>query len=138
MTLSMAQFEQDRAFERFLGANVGKDHHGMEVSVLSMLARLGLDPWIEASKLAAMSHDPAHKRLDGLMARFKDVPGLMSERGKIISVLLEYLPTQKAVAKAPVQSGSDTLKMPQISATIYLIVAVAIILVWIVSFAQGQ
>ncbi len=88
----MAQLEQDPAFARFLGATVGEDNHGTDVTVLSMLARLDVDPWIEASKLASMPEETARKRLDTLMARFKDVPDLISGRNTIISTLLGFLP----------------------------------------------
>ncbi len=42
------------AFDAFLFATVGEDKAGTELTVLSALARLGLDPWNEAARLADM------------------------------------------------------------------------------------
>ena len=42
------------AFDPFLLESVGVDENGMTVSVLSTLARLGLDPWEEAGRLAVL------------------------------------------------------------------------------------
>jgi hypothetical protein len=39
-------------FAAFLYASVGEDKAGIELTVLSALARLGLDPWNEAARLA--------------------------------------------------------------------------------------
>jgi hypothetical protein len=42
------------AFDPFLLESVGVEENGMTVSVLSTLARLGLDPWEEAGRLAVL------------------------------------------------------------------------------------
>ncbi len=51
MAMSMTQLGQDPALERFLAAAVGEDRTGTSVSVLSMFARLNVDPWIEEATL---------------------------------------------------------------------------------------
>jgi hypothetical protein len=62
-------------FERFLYASVGEDRNGYVVTVLSALARLGLDPWAKTAKLVALGRDAARARLGTLLERFRDVPG---------------------------------------------------------------
>lgn len=112
MTVTMEQIGQDPAFERFLRATVGEDENGIHVSVLSMLARLEVDPWTEASDLAAMPDGPARKRLDTLMTRFTDVPTVERDQGKIISILLDLLPRKSGTANpnAPdMKNGLPTL-----------------------------
>lgn len=52
-------------FERFLYASVGEDRNGHVVTVLSTLARLGLDPWKETAHLVALGRDAARDRLVG-------------------------------------------------------------------------
>ena len=42
-------------FDRFLHAVVERERNGMDLSVLSLMARLGLDPWAEARRLASLS-----------------------------------------------------------------------------------
>ena len=49
----------------FLLAPVGLEGNGMEMTVLSALARLGKDPWVEASRLADLSPAAAVDRLAG-------------------------------------------------------------------------
>jgi hypothetical protein len=50
-------------FEPFLYALVGEDKAGVELTVLSALARLGLDPWSEAARLANLPHAAAVQAL---------------------------------------------------------------------------
>ena len=50
-------------FEPFLYASVGEDKAGIELTVLSALARLGLDPWSEASRLADLPRAAAVQAL---------------------------------------------------------------------------
>ena len=45
-------------FNDFLFAPIGEDGNGMLVSVLSGLARLDVDPWQEAAKLAQLPGKP--------------------------------------------------------------------------------
>jgi len=40
-------------FDDFLFAIIGDDRNGMQLSVVSVLARMDLDPWHEAATLAA-------------------------------------------------------------------------------------
>jgi hypothetical protein len=98
MTPTMDRMEQDPAFERFLRATVGEDVNGINVSVISMLARLEVDPWTKAYDLAAMPDGPARKRLNTLMIHFKYVPTQGRDQGKIISALLDLLPRMKVAA----------------------------------------
>lgn len=79
-------------FERFLYASVGEDRNGYVVTVLSTLARLGLDPWIETSNLVTLGRDAARARLETLLARFRDVPTLASDHGRVARDLSQLLP----------------------------------------------
>lgn len=138
MSTSKTQLSRDPAFERFLGAAVGEDKSGANVSVLSMLARLDVDPWEEASDLARMQEAPARHRLEALLARFKDVPTLVSDRGRIALRLLAFLPgytksAEPATNGAPAQSA----KLP-IGAPVYWIIATILFLGWIAKLAQGN
>ena len=50
-------------FDAFLFAPTGIERHGMPLSVVSMLARLDLDPWQEAASLAALPAETAARKL---------------------------------------------------------------------------
>lgn len=54
-------------FDEFLFAQIGEDGNGMLLSVLSALARLDLDPWQEAAKLARLPKTTATERLASLL-----------------------------------------------------------------------
>ena len=50
-------------FDSFLFALVGEDRNGMPLSVVSVLARMELDPWVEAASLAALPAETAARKL---------------------------------------------------------------------------
>lgn len=79
-------------FDRFLRASVGEDRNGYAVTVLSTLARLGLDPWEETAELATLGREAARARLGTLLARFRDVPTLASEYRRVAQDLSQLLP----------------------------------------------
>jgi len=60
-----APLSQD--FNAFLFAPIGDDANGMPLTLLSALARLGVDPWDEAASLATLSQDSATLRLAALL-----------------------------------------------------------------------
>jgi hypothetical protein len=136
--MSMTELGQDPALERFLGAAVGEDRTGTSVSVLSMLARLNVDPWIEASALAKMQKAPAQRRLETLLARFEDVPTLLSDQGRVASTLLAFLPSRAIRTDPPADHPvAQSVKLPA-GASVYWMIAAALFLGWIASLAQGN
>jgi hypothetical protein len=53
----------------FLYASVGDEQNGMPLSVISALTRLGVDPWDEAARLAALPKAIAAEALAPMIAR---------------------------------------------------------------------
>jgi len=53
----------------FLFASVGEEQNGMPLSVISALTRLGVDPWKEAARLAALPKAVAAEALAPMIAR---------------------------------------------------------------------
>lgn len=53
----------------FLYASVGDEQNGMPLSVISALTRLGVDPWDEAARLAAVPKALAAGALAPMIAR---------------------------------------------------------------------
>lgn len=100
--------QQDPRYAAFLYNEVGEDGRGASVTVLSMLARLGVDPWREASELAGLPTDAARRRLSALMARFVDVPSAVPARSQDVSRLLAVLP-REAGAPGLTVNGSTTI-----------------------------
>ena len=67
MNQSHAQLIPPTTYDAFLFAQVCDDKNGMQLSVLSALARLDVDPWEEAKRLAAMPKAVAEKALVSIL-----------------------------------------------------------------------
>lgn len=80
-------------FDGFLYAELGQDDAGRNVSMLSVLARLGLDPWIEAAELTSLSRDKARDRLSIALARAGEMSTLVDKPVMTVSRLLDLLPS---------------------------------------------
>lgn len=138
MAYAPTQLAQDPQYERFLFAPVGEDQRGTSVTVLSMLARLGVDPWGEASDLAKLPEGAARQRLDALLGRFSDVQILVADRGRIVAKLLTFLPRQTTSAKSPGDGPEIGIAFPPRGSPLYWIIAAAVLVGWIAMLAQGQ
>jgi hypothetical protein len=78
--------------DSFLFACVGDEVDGIRLSVLSALARLGLDPRDEAARLACLTSEAAADQLARMIARLPNLPWTSTEIRKIASMLIELLP----------------------------------------------
>src|SRR5258707_13255337 len=59
--------------DKFLFATVGDEVDGIPLSVISVLVRLGLDPWEEAGRLSSLGTREAGEQLARLIA---ELPGM--------------------------------------------------------------
>jgi hypothetical protein len=112
--------------DRFLYSFVGVDRSGSKVTVVSTLARLGLDPWKESSDLAAASEGAGTKRLSKLLSEFRDVPLLMGDHEATARSLISLLP-KRAVRDDPSDgtegsSGTGATLYPSIVAIILIFI----------------
>ena len=115
-------------FDTFLYASVGEDRNGNVVTVLSTLARLGVDPWSEAADLSDLTRDDARTRLGTLLTRFNDVPALVREHGPITARLLDLLP--KTSGQQAVEA--TVLSVPAIASRMGPILAILMLVFWLV------
>ncbi len=115
-------------FDRFLHASVGEDRNGYAVTVLSTLARLGLDPWKETAELVTLGRDDARERLGALLARFRDVPKLAGDHGKVAQDLSQLLPD--CPTPAILKQAASTLvdARPGASGAIWTVFAIIVVL----------
>jgi hypothetical protein len=95
------------AFNDFLYAPIAHDGHGMPLSVLSALARLGVDPWQEPATLAGLPGEAAIQRLTALIAELPG--GILAHPGPAtnIAALIAYLPRRAGSAIASPQGLFD-------------------------------
>lgn len=134
-------------YESFLYDYVGEDENGVLVTVLSALARLGVNPWQEASELAKLPVEDAVTRLDAMIAGMRDVPSLVDGHGATARRLIGRLPrrgSRSAAVQSPAPgrrpsegasrgaSNASFLRAP--GAVVVLIVLAVLVLAQIVSF----
>ena len=79
-------------FNAFLFSTIGEGRNGMPLSVVSLLARRDLDPWLEAASLAAMPADAAARRLDSLIRALPDQHLTLPDSRTIATRLIALLP----------------------------------------------
>lgn len=115
-------------FDRFLQASVGEDRNGFAVTVLSALARLGLDPWKETAELVTLGRDAARARLGTLLARFRDVPALASDHGRIARDLSQLLPEGRASSSLKQAASTVAGGTPVTSRAIWAVLAIIFLL----------
>jgi hypothetical protein len=94
-------FSVGSEFDDFLLAGVGDDHTGMQLSVLSALARLDVDPWEEAAALARLPNDSATQKLAPLLAALPAGPTARADSRTIAARLIPLLPRHASVVAAP-------------------------------------
>jgi hypothetical protein len=87
-------------FDNFLFATIRDDRNDMPLSVLSALARLDIDPWLEAAELARLPRETATQRLASSIAALPDRSSAYLEHGTIAARLITLLPRQ-ASSKIP-------------------------------------
>ena len=115
-------------FERFLYASVGEDRNGYVVTVLSTLARLGLDPWKETAELVALGRDAAGSRLGKLLARFPDVPTLEIDHRRVARDLSQLLPEGPKSVSLKRATATIADGLPGTSGAIWAVLAIIFVL----------
>lgn len=121
-------------FEPFLYASVGEDRNGYFVTVLSALARLGLDPWAETADLARLGHEAARTRLGTLLERFRDVPTLATDHGKVARDLSQLLPAGKSLGAVNRAASGVADGHRGMSGVIWTVLAIIFVLFQVLTF----
>jgi hypothetical protein len=129
-------------FDNFLFAPIREDKHGMLLSVVSALARLDVDPWEEAAKLAAMPGEAATQRLSALLASLPTEPASDPERRTIAARLVALLPRRPVAAGSPVKNAPRAAalsKSPTVTYAIYYVIFMLFILLtqWLMGSHQA-
>jgi hypothetical protein len=94
-------------YDEFLFAPVCKEANGMQLSVLSALARLNLDPWEEATRLAAMPKEDARRVLISTLGFVAGTSRSPSEAQMTAARLVRLLPDQSECATPTAQPIAD-------------------------------
>ncbi len=106
MTASASASYLTPAFDDFLFARINKNSEETPLSVLSVLARLGVDPWEEAARLAQLPRLSAAERLASLIATVPGAPAAYLDIRTVSDRLISLLPSPPAAAILPrLESG---------------------------------
>ena len=114
MTRSASASIERSQLEDFLFAPIGYERNGMLLSVLSALARLDIDPWVEAANLAKMSREAATERMRLLVAALPDETSAHLNVDAIAPRLIALLQPRQAVSKPmPASRPTPTKTAPR-------------------------
>jgi hypothetical protein len=120
-------------FNEFLFAPVGEEKNGIELTVLSALTRLGLDPWREAARLSSLPREAAARALAAAIATLPEGDWLVSDCRVIAARLVDRLPGRSAPAAQSSRSArSWELKMTSRTAMWLFCLALAVVVLFAV------
>jgi hypothetical protein len=131
MDYSASRARVPAAFDTFLFASVGEDQRGALLSVLSALARVNLDPWQEAAKLARMPVKAATQRLASLIAALPEPSLVGGDAAAIAARLIALLPPAPSAKTPQHETTAGVEKAANSSATMnamfFIIVALFVV-----------
>jgi hypothetical protein len=126
-------------FNAFLFSPIGEGSNGIPLSVVSLLARRDLDPWLEAANLAAMPADAAARRLDSLIRALPDQPLTLPDSRMIATRLIALLPRRTDPNIRPPEKQATVTAADAAALTLRRqSIVVAMILVLCVLFFMGS
>jgi hypothetical protein len=89
----------------FLFSDVGQERSGMTMSVVSLIARMGADPWREAGRLAGLPQDAAREWLAQTIASTPSSTWSLPDATVIATRLVALLPSRTAERIIPVPAA---------------------------------
>jgi hypothetical protein len=115
------------AFNDFLYAPIGEEKNGMVLTVLSALARLGVDPWDEAARLSELLPENARKRLTSIISGLPDGLWAKASAGDIAARLGALLPGTLAAIAQPAMPQVKQLRPAAVVMFLFLFFANALV-----------
>jgi hypothetical protein len=144
MTLATATSALESRFDHFLYAAVREDPHGPPLTVLSLLARLDIDPWTEAARLAQLPGEAAARALAGLISASPKGSAAPADSETIAARLITLLPrrSERGIAAQTASSGGPrVIRIPSratIAARGILCLIVLLLLAYLASLAAKK
>ena len=122
----------DPQFDKFLYAQIGEESNGMQLSVLSALARQNVDPWEIAQQLTSLPREPAIRFLTPLLARIPASASARAAPEDIAARLVALLHSPLASAEKPGISrvGQESAQPVPLIFRIQLIVALTLFMLF--------
>jgi hypothetical protein len=130
-------------FDDFLFAPVGKDADGTPVTLLTVLARLGIDPWEEAAELAHLSRETAMQKLASRLEAMPNGPATAADTvgvaTRLIALLHRAPPRREPLAEVRPPPGAASPSKGR-NVAIYWLIGIVFLMVaqWAVSSRSAQ
>jgi len=102
----------------FLFSPIANDATGMHLTVLSALARTGVDPWEEAAKLAALTPEGATQKIVQILSDVPNGPSPGDQTASMAARLVTQLHSPSTPRLKPVPSNGMTSRgdhLPRLS-----------------------
>ena len=128
MTTSASVTYLTRQFDDFLFARIDEGSDATPLSVLSMLARLDIDPWEEAAKLARLPRAAAAGRLVDFIAATPGAPSAYLNAKTVSDRLLNLLPSAPVLPKQ-VYAARALKRFPLVWPAVIIVIILAILLI---------
>jgi hypothetical protein len=112
----------------FLFADIGTEANGMTLSVLSVIARRGADPWTEAGRLAGL---PKAEATDSLARMIVNMPNSLWALPDAVAIavrLIGMLPARPSLGIRQVARRWPTNQIVLVTACIALVIAFIVML----------
>jgi hypothetical protein len=108
-------------YNAFLFAAVGEEESGLPLTVLTALARLGVDPWQEAARLSDLPREAAVRAFALTIAKLPAGDWKSSDSEAIAARLVNWLPGRSASPIVPSPSGRTRVQMKSTRPSTWLI-----------------
>src|SRR6185312_2515277 len=114
----------------FLLSNVGIQPNGMPLTVLSLLARMGVDPWSEAEHLSTLSNESAVSWMEMAINRSPPYSWKQSDVTALASHLVDRLPAHSRDTQfdSSILSGLEAVPAWVLMVVSYVIVGTLLVL----------
>jgi hypothetical protein len=113
MTTSNAFALKNSGLNSFLFAEVGTELNGSPLTILSVLARLGQDPWAEAARWAKLPKSAMIDSLANSIAQMPLAPQAIAEARATAARLALLLPNQVQAARVDTAAPAGKTQMPK-------------------------
>jgi len=120
-------------FNDFLFASIGEEKNGIQLTLLSALTRLGLDPWGEAARLSALPEQAAARALAAAIALLPEGDWKASDSPAIAARLMNCLPKHRTPAAQALPRARGRTKIDARTATLLVCAVLAAALLFAVS-----
>lgn len=125
-------------FDAFLFSPIGEDYNGLQLSVVSLLARRDLDPWQEAASLANLPKEAAIQKLASLIWALPGPLVASPDRAAMATRLIALLPRWSDSRQSEKPVGATAADAEAAALRRRVIIAAMIVASYIMLLAVAQ